>query len=147
MCLTNTISISSSNMNNSLFSTNNNNTNNDKKENSDDILDVIVDYIGNEDDELTLRRGSKLEVLSKDESISGSRGWWTGRLIDSESVGVFPANFVINSQLNLHIINYNDLKIGDTIGVGGFGYAFHGKFGDIDVAIKTAKSLASFCTT
>ncbi|CAF4983735.1 unnamed protein product, partial [Rotaria socialis] len=32
------------------------------------------------------------------------------------------------------------------IGVGGFGHVFHGKFGNIDVAIKTAKSLASFCS-
>jgi len=28
-----------------------------------------------------------------------------------------------------------------------YSYVFHGKFGDVDVAIKTAKSLASFCTT
>jgi len=27
-----------------------------------------------------------------------------------------------------------------------FSHVFHGKFGDIDVAIKTAKSLASFCS-
>ncbi len=56
MCLTNTISISSSNMNTSSSSTNNNN-NDDKKENTDDILDVIFDYTGNGDDELTLRFG------------------------------------------------------------------------------------------
>ncbi len=62
-----------------------------------------------------------MEVLSKDESISGSRGWWTGRLIDSNSVGIFPANFVANSQPDLRIIDYNELHIGDTIGVGGFG--------------------------
>jgi hypothetical protein len=47
-------------MNNSTSSTNNNNNNNnsendDKKENTDDILDVIFDYTGNGDDELTLR--------------------------------------------------------------------------------------------
>jgi hypothetical protein len=43
-------------MNNSSSSTNNNNNNNDdKKENTDDILDVIFDYTGNGDDELTLR--------------------------------------------------------------------------------------------
>ncbi len=47
MCLTNTISISSSKMNN----TSNDNT----KENIDDIRDVIFDYTGNGDDELTLR--------------------------------------------------------------------------------------------
>ncbi len=62
-----------------------------------------------------------MEVLSKDESISGSRGWWTGRLIDSNSVGIFPANFVANSHPDLRIIDYNELQIGDTIDVGGFG--------------------------
>ncbi|CAF0737122.1 unnamed protein product [Adineta ricciae] len=134
-------------MNNSpSSSSNNNNENGDVNENLDKILDVIFDYNGNGDDELTLRRGNKLEVLSTDESISGSRGWWTGRLIDTNSVGIFPANFVANSQTNLRIINFNDLQIGETIGVGGFGHVFHGKFGDVDVAIKTAKSLASFCS-
>jgi hypothetical protein len=47
MCLTNTVSISSSNMNNS--------SNDNTKENIDDILDVIFDYTANGDDELTLR--------------------------------------------------------------------------------------------
>jgi len=42
-------------MNNSSSSTNNNNNNDDKKETTDDILDVIFDYTGNGDDELTLR--------------------------------------------------------------------------------------------
>ncbi len=53
MCLTNNISISSSNINNSssLF----NNNDNDKKENIEDIVDVIFDYNGNGDNELTLR--------------------------------------------------------------------------------------------
>ena len=53
--------------------------------------------------------------------ISGSEGWWTGRLLDSESVGVFPANFVACSEPDLRIIDYKDLQIGDLIGVGGFG--------------------------
>lgn len=133
-------------MNNS-SSTNTNTEEN--KQTSEDILDVIFDYTGNGDDELTLRfenaktkkkqiyayndfffvffyrRGSKLEVLSKDESISGSRGWWTGRLVDSESVGIFPANFVSNSSSDLRIIDYNDLHIGEIIGIGGFGYEKH----------------------
>ncbi|CAF1128000.1 unnamed protein product [Adineta steineri] len=138
-------SSSSNNDNNNTNNNNNNNNQNDNtKENMDGILDVMFDYTGNGDDELTIRRGNKLEVLSKDESISGSRGWWTGRLVDTNSVGIFPANFVANSKPNLRIIDYNDIQIGDTIGVGGFGHVFHGKFGDIDVAIKTAKSLASF---
>jgi hypothetical protein len=68
-----------------------------------------------------LRRGSILEVLSKDERISGSEGWWIGRLLDSESVGIFPANFVANLEPKLRVIDYKDLQIGDLIGVGGFG--------------------------
>jgi hypothetical protein len=46
-------------MNNSSSSTKSNNTNNEKKENTDDILDVIFDYIGNGGNELTLRFGKK----------------------------------------------------------------------------------------
>lgn len=67
------------------------------------------------------RRGSVVEVLSKDEKISGSEGWWIGRLLDSESVGIFPANFVASSEPNLRIIDEKDLQIGDLIGIGGFG--------------------------
>ncbi|CAF4128462.1 unnamed protein product, partial [Rotaria sp. Silwood1] len=88
---------------------------------NDDILHVIYDYTGKEDDELTLKRGSIVEVLSKDEKISGSEGWWTGRLIDSESVGIFPANFVGNFEPNLRVIEEKDLQIGNLIGIGGFG--------------------------
>ena len=56
MCLTNIISISSSNMNNSPSSSSNNNNEADNaKESLDKILDVIFDYNGNGDDELTLR--------------------------------------------------------------------------------------------
>jgi hypothetical protein len=76
-------------------------------------IKIIIFYL--------LRRGSILEVLSKDEKISGSEGWWTGRLLDSESVGIFPANFVASSEPNLRIIDEKDLQIGDLIGVGGFG--------------------------
>ncbi|CAF3604797.1 unnamed protein product [Rotaria sp. Silwood1] len=130
MCLTNT----------SLIMTNSSSLINK----NDEILHVIYDYTGKEDDELTLKRGSIVEVLSKDEKISGSEGWWTGRLIDSESVGIFPANFVGNFEPNLRVIEEKDLQIGNLIGIGGFGHVHYGKFGDIDVAIKTAKSLTAF---
>ncbi|CAF1344530.1 unnamed protein product [Rotaria sordida] len=111
---------------------------------NDDILRVIYDYTSKEDDELTLKRGSIVEVISKDEKISGSKGWWTGRLIDSESVGIFPANFVASIEPNLRIIEEKDLQIGNLIGIGGFGHVHYGKFGDVDVAIKSAKSLTAF---
>ncbi|CAF2122037.1 unnamed protein product [Rotaria magnacalcarata] len=111
---------------------------------NDEILHVLYDYTSKEADELTLKRGSILAVLSKDEKISGSKGWWTGRLLDSESVGIFPANFVASSEPNLRIIDEKELQIGNLIGIGGFGHVHHGKFGDVDIAIKTAKSLTSF---
>lgn len=113
---------------------------------TDEILHVIFDYTGRGDDELTIKRGSIVEVLSKDEKISGSEGWWAGRVLDTDSVGIFPANFVAVSEPNLRIIDYKDLSIRDLIGIGGFGQVHSGKFGDVDVAIKSAKSLASFST-
>ena len=88
---------------------------------SETILHVLYDYTSKGEDELTLKRGSRLEVLSKDEGISGSPGWWTGRLVDTESVGIFPANFVASGEPDLRIIDYKDLNIGALIGVGGFG--------------------------
>ncbi|CAF3320124.1 unnamed protein product [Rotaria socialis] len=147
VCLTNVPNVPSSNMNNSSFSANNTNNHDDKKdtpqENIKDILNVILNCNENEDDdELTPRNGSELEALSEYESISNS----SKRPVDSESASIFPASTNSNSQLNLRIIDFNDLHIGDMIGVGGFGHVFHGKFGNIDVAIKTAKSLASFCS-
>ncbi|CAF3376725.1 unnamed protein product [Rotaria socialis] len=114
---------------------------------NDEILHVLYDYTSKEADELTLKRGSIVAVLSKDENISGSKGWWTGRLLDSESVGIFPANFVASSEPNLRIIDEKELQIGNLIGIGGFGHVHHGKFGDVDIAIKTAKSLTSFSST
>ncbi|CAF3436491.1 unnamed protein product [Rotaria sp. Silwood1] len=151
MCLTNAINVSSSNMNNSSFSStitanNNNNTNDDKKENINNTHDIISDYTENGTDELTLGNGNQSEVLLDDKSNLSSRRSRIGRPIDPISIDILPTNTVTNSQLNLRIIDFNDLYIGDTIGVGGFGHVFHGKFGDIDVAIKTAKSLASFCS-
>ncbi|CAF2598586.1 unnamed protein product [Rotaria sp. Silwood2] len=134
-------------MNNSSFSSNNNNNNKyDKKENINNIHNVIPDDTENGADELTLRNSNALEVLSEDQSNLSIRRSRIGRPVDSISTSILPTNTVTNSQLNLRIIDFNDLYIGDTIGVGGFGHVFHGKFGNVDVAIKTAKSFASFCS-
>jgi hypothetical protein len=46
---------STNNTNNNNNNNNNNSDNDNKKEHTDDILDVIFDYTGNGDDELTLR--------------------------------------------------------------------------------------------
>ncbi len=53
---------------------------------------AIYDYSAQGEDELELRKGDIIEVLSKDYKISGDEGWWTGKC--GGKVGVFPCNFV-----------------------------------------------------
>ncbi len=53
---------------------------------------AIYDYSAQGEDELELRKGDVIEVLSKDYKISGDEGWWTGKC--GGKVGVFPCNFV-----------------------------------------------------
>lgn len=62
-------------------------------------------------------------VLSKDESISGDYGWWTGKIGDK--VGIFPANYVTNEDMMLkdahpNEIKYDDLDVKEVIGAGKF---------------------------
>ncbi|CAF0858727.1 unnamed protein product [Didymodactylos carnosus] len=119
---------------------------------------VVYDYQAKNEDELTLKRGVKLEVLSKDAQISGGDGWWTGKI--GNSIGVFPSNFVtavttpVTAMMSTQVqgddiivpeIHFNDLIIGEIIGSGGFGHVYHGKYQNMDVAIKMAKSLPSAC--
>lgn len=53
---------------------------------------AVFDYEATADDELSLRRGDLVEVLSKDSLVSGDEGWWTGVIADR--VGIFPCNYV-----------------------------------------------------
>lgn len=53
---------------------------------------AVFDYEASADDELSLRRGDRVEVLSKDSLVSGDEGWWTGMIADR--VGIFPCNYV-----------------------------------------------------
>lgn len=73
------------------------------------------------EDELDLRVGQIVWVLSKDESISGDYGWWTGKI--GEKVGIFPANYVTNDDLMLRNgqpdeIQYDQLDVKEVIGAG-----------------------------
>lgn len=54
---------------------------------------AVFDYEATADDELNLRKGDLVEVLSKDSLVSGDEGWWTG--VIAERVGIFPCNYVI----------------------------------------------------
>ncbi|KAK0043287.1 mitogen-activated protein kinase kinase kinase 11 [Biomphalaria pfeifferi] len=109
---------------------------------------AIFDYEAAREDELTLRRGTRVQVLSVD---SGDDGWWMGRA--EGKVGIFPSNFVAkDSQLNVDKlppeikskdrpfeIDFEELDLEEVIGVGGFGKVYKGKWRNETVAIKAAR--------
>lgn len=109
---------------------------------------AIFDYEAKREDELTLRKGCQVEVLSYDSNISGDEGWWTGRV--GNSVGIFPSNFVTNN-LNFSFpeekilpdrpfeIDFNELQLEEVIGIGGFGKVYRGLWKGEEVAVKAAR--------
>lgn len=109
---------------------------------------AIFDYEAKREDELTLRKGCQVEVLSYDSHISGDEGWWTGRV--GNSVGIFPSNFVTNN-LNFSFpeekvipdrpfeIDFNELQLEEVIGIGGFGKVYRGLWKGEEVAVKAAR--------
>ena len=111
------------------------------------IWTAIFDYDATAEDELTLRRGNLVEVLSKDAKISGDDSWWTGKLGDK--VGIFPSNFVtqqsavdqVSPQLSDRPfeIPFSDLELEEVIGVGGFGKVYRGIWQGDEVAVKAAR--------
>lgn len=110
------------------------------------LCTVIYDYDAQGHDELTLRKGDIVEVLSEDAKISGDEGWWTGKL--AGKVGIFPANFVscedpinqLNSIVGSPIkIDRSDLELKDVVGVGGFGTVYRTIWQGREVAVKAAR--------
>merc|ERR550532_1835322 len=108
------------------------------------------EYQAQGEDELSLRKNDLIEVLSMDYVISGDEGWWTGKC--NGKVGVFPCNFVAPADLDFSNlkrdellrfypphIGFNELKIAEVIGVGGFGKVFRGYYNGQEVAIKAAR--------
>ncbi|XP_017099375.2 mitogen-activated protein kinase kinase kinase isoform X1 [Drosophila bipectinata] len=109
---------------------------------------ALYDYDAQGEDELNLRRGQIVIVLSTDSEVSGDVGWWTGKIGDK--VGVFPKDFVTDQdplQLNVpsaigdiqpHEIDYEELDIKEVIGSGGFCKVHRGFYDGEEVAIKIA---------
>ncbi|XP_057716351.1 mitogen-activated protein kinase kinase kinase 9 [Corythoichthys intestinalis] len=113
---------------------------------------AVFDYEATADDELNLRRGDLVEVLSKDSLVSGDEGWWTGVVADR--VGIFPCNYVsrgvpeeerrtASSQevppLHLLEIDFSELTLEEIIGVGGFGKVYRAVWRGAEVAVKAAR--------
>lgn len=109
------------------------------------VWTAVFDYEASREDELTLRRGEKVELLSKDHRISGDVGWWTGKI--EEKIGVFPADFVhekvgevspdSHDNARPFEIDFNELSLEDVIGLGGFGQVYKGKLFILNSFIKS----------
>lgn len=112
---------------------------------------ALYNYEAQGEDELSLKRGDIVEVLSTDAKISGDEGWWTGKLGDK--VGIFPSNFVTENNIlatsrspvqvvgNIHHIteiSFDELELEEVIGVGGFGKVYRGYWNNKEVAVKAA---------
>ncbi|XP_069394521.1 mitogen-activated protein kinase kinase kinase 21 isoform X1 [Paralichthys olivaceus] len=117
---------------------------------------AAYDYEGSGEDELSLRRGDVVEVLSKDAAISGDEGWWTGKI--NHRVGIFPSNYVTYQPAIYRLpassgsvgtrervpsspvqIPFSELVLEEIIGVGGFGKVYRGTWKDQEVAVKAAR--------
>ncbi|XP_076013646.1 mitogen-activated protein kinase kinase kinase 9 [Genypterus blacodes] len=116
---------------------------------------AVFDYEATAEDELSLRKGDLVEVLSKDSLVSGDEGWWTGMIADR--VGIFPSNYVTNGNgipeeirdtaeqeysvppLHLLEIDFSELTLEEIIGVGGFGKVYRAVWRGSEVAVKAAR--------
>ncbi|KAL0878763.1 hypothetical protein ABMA27_003800 [Loxostege sticticalis] len=108
------------------------------------LFTAVYDYVAQGEDELALRRGEIVEVLSKDATISGDEGWWIGKIGDR--VGIFPAVYVTEEDplaVEPPRVSFSELKLEEVIGVGGFGKVYRGYWNDEVVAVKAARQDAN----
>ena len=97
---------------------------------------AIYEYDAQGEDELQLRKGDIIDVLSKDYRISGDDGWWTGKC--NGKVGVFPYNFVAPIDqdfsnlpreellgFNPPHIGFHELNVAEVIGSNDPPYAYY----------------------
>ena len=118
------------------------------------LCTALFNYDAQGEDELSLRVGQVVEILSKDTKISGDEGWWTGKFRDK--VGIFPSNFVVeeeeehfhNPHTSLALdaeedqpleIDFREIQLEEVIGVGGFGKVYRGYWKNEVIAVKAAR--------
>ncbi|XP_053225621.1 mitogen-activated protein kinase kinase kinase 11 [Podarcis raffonei] len=107
------------------------------------VWTALFDYEAASSDELTLRKGDLVEVLSWDAAISGDEGWWAGKV--NNQVGIFPSNYVspktggYAGPESPPEADFRDLRLEEVIGVGGFGKVYRGSWKGELVAVKAAR--------
>ncbi|XP_026108235.1 mitogen-activated protein kinase kinase kinase 11-like [Carassius auratus] len=119
------------------------------------VWTALFDYEASGIDELTLRKGDLVEVLSLDSEISGDEGWWAGKV--NNKLGIFPSNYVsfkpsgygelqgsglgpaVVSELEPDTVDFSELSLEEVIGVGGFGKVYRGTWKGELVAVKAAR--------
>uniref|UniRef100_A0A8D0G5F1 Mitogen-activated protein kinase kinase kinase n=1 Tax=Sphenodon punctatus TaxID=8508 RepID=A0A8D0G5F1_SPHPU len=117
---------------------------------------AVFEYEACGEDELSLRPGDVVQVLSQDSQVSGDEGWWTGRI--DQRVGIFPSNYVSSSSSHRHggapelrsryppppdiqllEIDFMELLLEEVIGIGGFGKVYRAVWIGDEVAVKAAR--------
>ncbi|XP_012515631.1 PREDICTED: mitogen-activated protein kinase kinase kinase MLK4 isoform X2 [Propithecus coquereli] len=114
---------------------------------------ALYDYEARGEDELSLRRGQLVEVLSQDAAVSGDEGWWAGQV--QRRLGIFPANYVAPCHpaarpapppappparpgSPVHV-DFELLELKELIGAGGFGQVYRATWQGQEVAVKAAR--------
>ncbi|XP_070614573.1 mitogen-activated protein kinase kinase kinase 9 isoform X3 [Erythrolamprus reginae] len=123
---------------------------------------AVFEYEACGEDELSLRPGDVVQVLSRDSQVSGDEGWWTGQI--DQRVGIFPSNYVTSSggsgsgrrlrlqegrrrsdlqaaspAIQLLEIDFSELILEEIIGIGGFGKVYRAIWFGEEVAVKAAR--------
>lgn len=126
---------------------------NSTQQSSTPLWTALYDYEAQNEDELSLKCGTVVLVLSTDSAISGDDGWWTGKIGDK--VGIFPSNFVTDRDPMLSNvlpesigdiqpleIDFKELELKEVIGLGGFGKVRRGFWLDEEIAVKEGRQNA-----